>query len=219
MIGADQQRAPEEPSQLPNRAKQVWSEETLRLVFENSPDAILIIDDGLFIDCNRAAVQMFCAPGKEELLSISPSHLSPPAQPDGTSSSAKAREMIAIALERGSHRFEWLAKRQDDSQFPAEILLTAIPIKDKHVLHAVWRDISRRKEAERELSKSRDAMLSQSEVLTSILHHMGDAVIVADRDYRFLTFNPAAERMFGTGATETKAEGWARTYGLYLAEQ
>ena len=36
---------------------------------------------------------------------------------------------------------------------------------------------------------------------------MGDAVIVANKNYRFLIFNPAAERMFGTGAIETKAEG------------
>ena len=25
--------------------------------------------------------------------------------------------------------------------------------------------------------------------------------------------------MFGTGATEVKAEGWSRTYGLYLPDQ
>ena len=41
--------------------------------------------------------------------------------------------MIAIALERGSHRFEWLAKRRDGSEFPVEVLLTAIPFqKDKY---------------------------------------------------------------------------------------
>jgi len=61
--------------------------------------------------------------------------------------------------------------------------------------------------------------LNQTEILESILHHMGDAVIVADKQYRFVIFNPAAERMFGTGATETRLEGWSRTYGLYLPDQ
>lgn len=56
-------------------------------------------------------------------------------------------------------------------------------------------------------------------LLDSILHHMGEAVIVADKQYRFQIFNPAAERMFGVGATETRAEGWARTYGLFLPDQ
>src|SRR5262249_12853332 len=64
-----------------------------------------------------------------------------------------------------------------------------------------------------------EGALNQAEILESILHHMGDAVIVADKQYRFVIFNPAAERMFGTGATETKLEGWSRTYGLYLPDQ
>lgn len=52
-------------------------------------------------------------------------------------------------------------------------------------------------------------------LLESILHHMSDAVVVADRESRFLVFNPAAERMFDLGATDTQAEG----HGLYLPDQ
>ena len=156
MPGATQQRASGDLSQLHERANEVWSGGAPRLIFENSPDAILIIQDGLFIDCNQAAVEMFRSKGKDELLALSASQLSPTVQPDGTSSSTKATEMITRALERGSHRFEWLAKRQDESEFPAEVLLTAIPFQDRHLLHAVWRDISRRKEAERELATSRE---------------------------------------------------------------
>lgn len=143
MIGANQQQA--------------YSELALRLVFERSPDAILLLDDGVFIDCNQAAVDMLCAAGKDELLSLSPSDLSPAIQPDGTSSTTKAQQMIAVALERGSHRFEWLAKRRNGSEFPVEVLLTAIPFQERQILYVVWRDISRRKEAERELAKSREA--------------------------------------------------------------
>ncbi|HEU4770280.1 MAG TPA: ATP-binding protein [Pyrinomonadaceae bacterium] len=56
-------------------------------------------------------------------------------------------------------------------------------------------------------------------LLESILHNMSDGVIVADKQYRFLVFNPAAERMFGVGASEAQAEGRSRTYGLYLPDQ
>ncbi len=62
---------------------------------------------------------------------------------------------------------------------------------------------------------SPDAIL----LLDSILHQMSDAVIVADKQYRFQVFNPAAERMFGVGALDVQAEGWSRTYGLYLPDQ
>jgi PAS domain S-box-containing protein len=143
MIGANQQQAP--------------SELALRLVFERSPDAILLLDNGVFIDCNQAAVEMLRAAGKNELLSLSPSDLSPTIQLDGASSSTKAEEMNSVALERGSHRFEWLAKRRNGSEFPVEVLLTAIPFQERQILHVVWRDISRRNEAERELAKSRAA--------------------------------------------------------------
>ena len=156
MIGANPQQSQSDVTQLRERATHVWSEGALRLVFERSPDAILL-HDGVFIDCNQAAVDMLGAAGKDELLSLSPSDLSPPFQPDGISSSTKAEQMIAIALERGSHRFEWLAKRRNGSEFPVEVLLTSIPFQQLQILYVVWRDITRRKEAERELSKTREA--------------------------------------------------------------
>src|ERR1700754_4382471 len=157
MIGANQQQVHRKAAQLHERANELWSEGALRLVFERLPDAILLLDDGVFIDCNQTAVEMLRAAGKDELLSLSPSDLSPTIQPDGTASSIKARQMIATALDRGSHRFEWLAKRRDGSEFPVEVLLTAIPFQKRQILYVVWRDTSRRKEADRELAKSRGA--------------------------------------------------------------
>ncbi len=48
----------------------------------------------------------------------------------------------------------------------------------------------------------------QAKILASILD-MGDAVIVADRNENLLVFNPAAERMFGAGATAARANKWS----------
>jgi PAS domain S-box-containing protein len=62
-------------------------------------------------------------------------------------------------------------------------------------------------------------LVEQSEILQSILANMGDAVVVADQQERFLVFNPAAERMFGSGAATTPSETWPRLYGLYLSDQ
>jgi len=156
MVGANQQRAARDSSQAHDHANEVWSEAALRHVFENSPDAILIIEDGRFVDCNAAAVEMFRSPGRVELLSQSHSQLSPWLQPDGEASSTKLKEMIERAVQQGSHRFEWLAKRRDNTEFPVEILLTHIPAANRPLLHAVWRDITRRKRTERELLKTRE---------------------------------------------------------------
>ncbi len=63
-----------------------------------------------------------------------------------------------------------------------------------------------------------DELIKQTEILHSILKHMGDAVIVADLEHKFLVFNPAAERMFGKGASATTIEEWSHQYGLYLPD-
>jgi PAS domain S-box-containing protein len=122
-----------------------------RELFERSADAILIIDGDRFIDCNQATVRMLRYRDKAELLQTHPSELSPQYQPDGRNSYEKANEMIAIAFEQGSHRFEWQHRRADGEVFPVEVLLTAVPQDGRSILHVVWRDITERKRLEQEL--------------------------------------------------------------------
>ncbi|HYW77944.1 MAG TPA: PAS domain S-box protein [Thermoguttaceae bacterium] len=126
------------------------SEEKYRVLFEESADATLIIHGNRFVDCNDAVVEMLGYRSKAELLSAHPSELSPEIQPDGRLSYEKAEEMMAIAFEKGSHRFEWDHKRADGEVFPVEVLLTAIPSEDSKILYVVWRDITDRKRAEKE---------------------------------------------------------------------
>jgi PAS domain S-box-containing protein len=122
-----------------------------RELFEQSADAHLILVDEHFVDCNRATVEMLRYRDKAELLIAHPSELSPPTQPDGRDSFSKANEMIALALERGSHRFEWDHRRADGEVFPVEVLLTAVNEPGRRVLHVVWRDITERKRLEANL--------------------------------------------------------------------
>ena len=125
-----------------------------RELFERSADAILIIEGETFIDCNAAAVKMLRYSNKAEVLQTHPSELSPPTQPDGRPSFEKANEMISIAFEQGSHRFEWDHKRGDGEVFPVEVLLTAVEEPGRQTLHVVWRDITERKRLEEELRQA-----------------------------------------------------------------
>lgn len=135
----------------------------LKLLLERSADATLLIDGDIFADCNQAAVEMMRFSSKTEILSQHPAKLSPQFQPDGQPSLQKADEMIAKALANGTHRFEWLYKRADNSLLPVEVLLTAIPWDGRQILYAVWRDISRRQRAERLRLKAEEALLRQTE--------------------------------------------------------
>lgn len=139
-----------------NQAKRllISSEKKYRDLFEKSKDAILIISNSQFVDCNKATVIMLGYRNKKELLDMHPSELSPEMQADGLKSFEKANKMMDIALKKGSHRFEWDHKKANGDVFPVEVLLTAIDSDNDHkVLYTVWRDISERKNAELELNE------------------------------------------------------------------
>ncbi len=127
-----------------------------RELFENSADAILIIKDEVFIDCNAAAVEMLGYPDRAALLRTHPSEISPEFQPDGQRSFDKANEHMQRAIEVTNHRFEWVHTRANGETFPVEVLLTAIMTDDDDspIIHTVWRDISERKRLENELRHS-----------------------------------------------------------------
>ena len=131
------------------------SEKKYRTLFERSADAVLIIEEDNFVDCNSATVKMLGYKNKNELLNTHPSQLSPHLQPDGQDSFEKANQMMAMAFDKGSNRFEWNHQRKNGVVFPVEVLLTSIPFKEGNFLHVVWRDITERKLAESELENYR----------------------------------------------------------------
>jgi len=125
-----------------------------RQYFERTGDAFLIIEGDTFVDCNQATVDMLRYRTRDELLQTHPSDLSPEYQPDGRRSFEKANEMMALAFEHGSHRFEWDHRRADGEVFPVEVLLTAVPLDGHRILHVVWRDLSERRRLEAELRQA-----------------------------------------------------------------
>ncbi|HRY15683.1 MAG TPA: EAL domain-containing protein, partial [Candidatus Competibacteraceae bacterium] len=129
-------------------------EQLFRTLFEQSSDAHLLLDQQRFFDCNAATLRLMRATSKEQILNRQPVDLSPKFQPDGQRSAEKAQKIITAAFQEGSQRFEWMHCRMDGSEFWAEVLLTAIPWRDQHILHTVWRDITRRKHAEAALRAS-----------------------------------------------------------------
>ncbi len=81
------------------------SERKYHTLFENSADAILLIDE-VFIDCNNQACRLFGA-ALEELIGSHPNDFSPEIQPDGRQSRALAEQYLAQALSGTPVRFQW----------------------------------------------------------------------------------------------------------------
>jgi len=124
-----------------------------RLLFEHSADATSLFDPqtGRLEESNEAVARLLGAPGKEALVNVSPAEASPERQPDGRLSREKAEEMTRLALANGSHRFEWLGRRYDGTELPLDIVLTAVPCRERPLLLVVARDISRQKQIEKDM--------------------------------------------------------------------
>jgi PAS domain S-box-containing protein len=135
-----------------NRAENALreSEEKHRILFRDSPDAYLIIVEGVFVDCNRAAEAMLHG-DRTHIIGQHPQMLSPEFQPDGRKSSEVAEEKIAETLQIGNSLFEWVHRRLDGTDFYVEVSIAFMILDGKPALFTTWHDITKRKQAEREL--------------------------------------------------------------------
>jgi two-component system, sensor histidine kinase and response regulator len=130
------------------------SEAKHRVLFEASSDAMLLMNETGFVDCNAAALEMFGYSTKAELMALHPADFSPPRRPDGTSSRVAADRNIAHTLRMGKRRFSWMHCRSNGEAFPAEVWLTALPLSGRPALLAVVRDMTEHRRHEDLLRES-----------------------------------------------------------------
>jgi PAS domain S-box-containing protein/putative nucleotidyltransferase with HDIG domain len=130
----------------------------LEVLFQASPDAIMLLDENGFFDCNPAALRMFGCDKRSDFIGKHPSQFSPQLQPNGIDSMTLANEHIAEAFHHGSALFEWTHSKLDGSVFPAQVLLLSFEEDGRRVLQATVRDISDRVDYERQLADEADRL-------------------------------------------------------------
>ena len=171
------------------------SEIKFRTMYESATDAIMLLGENGFEDCNVATLRMFGISKKEEFIKFHPAQLSPPYQSDGVDSLTEANDRIAEAFQKGSNSFEWVHRRANGDDFFADVLLTAFNMDGKQVLQASVRDVSARKLMESVLQMSELKL----RVITSIAY---DAIIMLDEEGNVTFWNGSAEKMFGYAEEE-----------------
>ena len=171
------------------------SEEKYRGLYESSSDAVMLLDEERFLDCNESTLRVFRVNSKEEFCRKHPADFSPPQQPGGHDSMELANQQIRTALRDGSNRFEWVHRRADGELFPAEVVLSPAHFEGRLVLQALVRDETQRKQAEEQLRANEEKLRTISEAAL-------DAVIMMDSAGCAVHWNPAAQRMFGYTAEE-----------------
>jgi len=153
------------------------SELKFRNLFEQSGDAILMIKNGRFFECNQAALDMLGYSSKEQLIFKNPDDISPLYQEDGITSKSKAIKMMEMAINKGSHRFEWYHTKKNGQIFPVEILLTSTKDFDgENIIHTVWRDISDQKKKEKEIIEAKEEAEKADKFKTAFLANMSHEI-------------------------------------------
>lgn len=165
------------------------NERKYRSLFENSPDATLILRESVILDCNYAALSLFGAADKNDLLNARIEDMSAPEQ-EARSVAEAVHDTLSQVRERGSLRFEWLHRRCDGTPFPVEVSITIIPEETQLLYYAVMRDITERKQAE-------TALVESNQLLKNLIDNSPAVIWMKDPQGRYRMVNRQYERIFG----------------------
>jgi PAS domain S-box-containing protein len=142
-------------------------EEKYRNLFEDTRDALMLLDRDGFFDCNQQTLDLFGLDSVDAFTEHSPWDLSPPTQPDGSDSKEAALAHVEAAFDEGTAFFEWTHQRVDGTEFPAEVKLSRFEHQGEPALHALVRNVTERRKYERQLKEQRDNL----DILNQVLRH------------------------------------------------
>lgn len=139
------------------------SEERYRLLFERSPDIVIVLKNNVIVAANPAITRIL---GYEinEVIGLMPWDISPEFQPDGLPSKEKALRILERLHNGTSQVFEWVHKRKDGTLVDCEVSLTTYKVHGETYVQAIVRDVTERKRAEehrRALEKQLDEQKRQ----------------------------------------------------------
>ncbi len=148
------------------------SEDKYRVLFFDSPDAYLIIVNGVFVECNRAAETLLRG-DRSQIVGKTPHELSPALQPDGSRSPDAAAIHINNAFTAGRDIFEWVHRRLDGTDISVEVSIVPMAYEGNHALFTAWRDITERKHMQEVLIQT-EKMVSVGGLAAGMAHEINN---------------------------------------------
>jgi len=169
-----------------------------RILFDVANDAINIIQNGVYVDCNAKTPELFGAT-RDQVIGQSPSFFSPPTQPDGSNSQEKAAEFIRRALAGQPQSFEWLHQRSDGTLVSADVSLSRFELGGELFIQSIVRDITERKQTEEKLRRQQ----TELRVLFDLMPAM---VWFKDTENRILRVNERVAQAIGKSVEEMEGK-------------
>ncbi|MFN3240556.1 MAG: two-component system sensor histidine kinase NtrB [Planctomycetota bacterium] len=186
-----------------------------RRVFDEAPEALLILNENRFVDGNRASARLLDYRDKEEMLpqgrARRPVDLSPERQPDGRRSDEKAQEVLAMAARSGHYRFDWTHVGADGRLVPVEVQLTPLS-PDGRWMACAWRDRRQREQLPEGLCRAeRLAVLGQH--AARLAHDLNGMLTVVNGSADLLELDctavpSASEHLGGIRAAVDRVTRW-----------
>ena len=117
-------------------------EKRYRKLFESSIDAVFLMDENSFLDCNNETLKLFGLTKKNEFLHLHPADFSPATQADKKSSRKTIDAHIYQTFKKGSMKFTWIYKKSNGETFPAEVWLNCLKLDGKSLIQGTIREIN-----------------------------------------------------------------------------
>ncbi len=179
------------------------SESYNKVLFAESriPLVVLDPDSGRYIDCNRAAANIYGYQETEQVLGLNPGEVSATTQYDGRPSDVVAAEKLAQARALGSMVFIWRHRRPDGREWDAEVNLMSFTHLGRNLMQFSLQDITERLRTE--------ALLRESEQHFRNLANSGSVLIwTSDLSMGCDYFNEPWLRFTGRPLAQELGNGW-----------
>jgi PAS domain S-box-containing protein len=151
------------------------SQTKFKTLFDSSKDAIFLMKEDIFIDCNKAAISMF-ETTEEEVIGESPLKFSPLYQPSGEESEQLIKNKIQQAMQGDSLTFDFTHISGKGVTFETEISLNKVILKESTFIQAIARDITSRKKSEKDLLFAKEKAEESDSLKTAFLASMSHEI-------------------------------------------